>query len=198
MAVDHREVALEKEEFLNDLKRRSPLELASFYFGREEVEAFSSSTAYQEFISLVQQEVGGQPKVVIVGTGNWKYSLNPYKSFKPFDEKSDIDIAVVSTERFNQTWNAIREVHRSTWSSINKTTRESLRRNGENVYAGFISPEWIPGITNKYRFKHLQLLNKLSNQSPGRREVKIMYFRNTTEAIDYYQRGFKIAKRKIS
>lgn len=189
---------LEKDEFLNDVKKRSALDLATFYFGREEVAAFSSAASYKDFISLVQEEVGNQPQVVVVGTGNWKYSLNPYKSFKRFDEKSDIDVAVVSAESFHETWEEIRSIHRRTWWDINHSARASLLRNGENVYSGFVSPAWIPGGANSYRFRYLQMLNRLSNQSPGRREVKILFFKNITEALDYYRRGFQIAKRSIT
>jgi hypothetical protein len=188
---------LEKGEFLSEVKKRSALDLASFYFGREEAAAFLTAAAYQEFIALVQSEVGGEPQVVVVGTGNWKYSLNPYKDFKPFDGASDIDVAVVSAERFHEAWEELRGVHRRTWWGLSHNARTSLVRSGQDVYSGFISPAWIPGATNSYRFKHLEMLNRLSNQSPGRREVKMLFFRNQTEAIDYYRRGFQLAKRNI-
>ena len=179
------------------MNKRSARELATFYFASQECAAFDSVDHYQSFTQLVQQEVGGSPEVAVVGTGNWKYSLNPYKDFKPFDEKSDIDVAVVSSELFHITWDELRQVHRKTWYAINQTAKESLLRNGENVYCGFVSPMWIPGATNSFRYKHLSMLNRLSNQSPGRREVKMMFFKNNAEAIDYYRRGFQRAKWSI-
>lgn len=188
---------MEKDQFLSDVSKRSALQLASFYFSRNEAAAFDNAAHYQEFVALVQQEVGGGPQVAVVGTGNWQYSLNPYKSFKRFDEKSDIDVAVVSAEMFHNTWEQIRHVHRRTWWSINNDARSSFLRNGENVYCGFVSPKWIPGPTSSYRFKHISMLNRLSNQSPGQREVKMMFFKNETEAIDYYRRGFQLAKWSI-
>jgi hypothetical protein len=41
------------------------------------------------------------------------------------------------------------------------------------------------------------MLNRLSNESPGKREVKMMFFKDDTEAIDYYRRGFQLAKWSI-
>lgn len=188
---------MERHEFLRDLNGRSALELAAYYFSRTELAAFDGAAHYREFISLTQTEVGGTPRVVVVGTGNWQYSLNPYKNFKRFDEKSDIDVAVVSPEIFHSIWDEIRHFHRRTWWGLNKEARDSLLRNGENVYCGFVSPKWIPGPKNTYRFNHLLMLNRLSNQSPGRREVKMLFFKTEIEAVDYYRRGFQLAKRSM-
>lgn len=188
---------MEKDEFLIEVRERSALELAKFYFCRNEAVAFDNAAHYQEFVALVQEEVGGGPEVAVVGTGNWQYSLNPYKSFKRFDEKSDIDVAVISADMFHNTWDAIRRVHRRTWWGINKDARCSFLRNGENVYCGFVSPKWIPGAIDSFRFEHITMLNRLSNLSPGKREVKMMFFKNQTEAIDYYRRGFQLAKWSI-
>lgn len=188
---------MEKHEFLDDVSKRSALELASYYFSRVEAAAFDNTVHYKQFTTLVEQEVGGGPQVAVVGTGNWEYSLNPHKSFKRFDEKSDIDVAVVSPDMFHNTWDQIRHSHRRTWWSINKDARNSFLRNGENVYCGFVPPMWIPGPTSSFRFKYISMLNRLSNQSPGRREVKMMFFKSETEAIDYYRRGFQLAKWSI-
>ena len=188
---------MEKQEFLSDVCKRPARELANFYFASQECAAFDSAEHYRWFTRLVQQEVGGNPEVAVVGTGNWKYSLNPNKGFKTFDDKSDIDVAVVSPELFHVTWDELRQVHRKTWYAINKTAKESLLRNGENVYCGFVSPKWIPGPTNGFRYEHLSMLNRLSNQSPGKREVKMIFFKNSSEAIDYYRRGFQLAKWSI-
>jgi hypothetical protein len=188
---------LEKEEFLADISKRSAKELAVHYFERAEATAFPVQAAYAHFKSLVQHEVGGEPQVVVVGTGNWKFSLNPHKGFKTFDANSDIDVAVVSHDRFHQTWEELRKVHRKTWWALGNEERNSLLRYGQDVYSGFVTPGWIPSYQNTLRFDYLSMLNRLSNQSPGKREVKMMFFKNNTEAIDYYRRGFQLAKWSI-
>jgi hypothetical protein len=133
-----------------------------------------------------------------VGSGNWTFSLNPYKSFRAFHEKSDIDVAVISASLFHSTWEELRRVHRQLWVQLDTDARKSLLRNGENVYGGFVCPQWIPGPKSNHRFEYVKMLNRLSNVSPGRREVKMMYFKNRDEAIDYYQRGFRYAKRNMT
>ncbi len=188
---------MEKSRFLSNISTRSARDLATFYLANQECEAFDNAEHYQWFTGLVQNEVGGSPQVAVVGTGNWKYSLNPNKGFKLFDDKSDIDVAVISLEMFHLTWDALRRVHRDTWYALGKNAKEALLRNGENVYCGFVSPKWIPGPTNSFRYKHLSMLNRLSNKSPGGREVKMMFFKSKIEAIDYYRRGFERAKWSI-
>ncbi len=188
---------LEKHEFLADVCKRSARELAIHYFQRTEATAFPVHADYDDFKSMVQLEVGGDPQVVVVGTGNWKFSLNPHKGFKTFDAKSDIDVAVVSHDRFHQTWEELRRVHRKTWWGLGTEERNSMVRYGQDVYSGFVTPGWIPGNQNTLRFEYLSMLNRLSNRSPGKREVKMIFFKNDTEAVDYYRRGFQLAKWSI-
>lgn len=188
---------MNKTDFLNEVLNQASWVLASTYLRRQDAAAFESPEHYQEFKDLVIQEIGPVEGISVVGTGNWQYSLNPTKNFKAFDSRSDIDVAIISAARFNATWEELRNVHRSTWGQIDQLAKERLRRNGENVYGGFVTPAYIPGAKNSHRFEYQTMLNRLSNKSPGRRDVKMLYFKNETEAIDYYRRGFDIAKRSL-
>lgn len=47
--------------------------------------------------------------VVFVGSSCTGFSMNPTKNFKVFDEKSDIDIAIVSYYYFNVAWRWLRQ-----------------------------------------------------------------------------------------
>src|SRR4029079_19549958 len=129
-------------------------------------------------------------------TGNWRFSLNPDKDLKEFDSASDIDVAVISAEQFSQTWEELRRVHRSRWYTFPFATRERLRRNAEDVYAGFITPMWIPGNPCELRYRFKIILNKFRNQSVKFKPIKMLFFKNQLEAIDYYKRGFVLAKKK--
>jgi hypothetical protein len=188
---------MEREEFFNELRSRAAEDLARFYFEREEIVAFDGRESYLSFKNFVMNELVEAEYVAVVGTGNWRFSLNPDKDFKAFDEKSDIDLAVISIKRFNDAWEEIRKVHRTRWYRVTSEAKQQLRRNGENVYAGFVTPSWIPDPTSVIRYDHKALLNRLSNRSPGRREVKLFYFKNDIEALDYYKRGFIVAQKRV-
>lgn len=40
-------------------------------------------------------------------------------------------------------------------------------------------------------------LNRLSGPEVGYRDIKMYYFKDRTEMLDYYQRGFRAAKREL-
>jgi hypothetical protein len=183
--------------FIQELATFPAEVLASQYLKREVIAAFETSSDYASFRQLVQSEVKYSEFIAVVGTGNWGYSLNPEKAFKPFDHLSDIDVAVISLDLFQATWNELRHIHRSLWHGLAYSAQQALRRNGENVYCGFVNPMWIPDKRSACRYEFKSMTNRLSNGSPGRREVRMMYFKNETEAIDYYKRGFYAAQGKV-
>jgi len=186
-----------RDQFLSLVRTQQPDYLVSQYLGATEVAAFPSAAAYSDFKQRVADATRQNAGVYVVGSGNWGYSLNPEKGFKAFDTASDIDVAIVSVELFSQTWEQIRNFHRNSWYAIDHEQRQRLRRNGENIYSGFVSPAWIPERTSPLRFNFLRLLNKLSDDSVAFRKVTALYFRNDAEVADYYRRGFMLAKQKV-
>jgi hypothetical protein len=131
--------------------------------------------------------------IAIMGSGNWKFSLNPYKNFSEFHKDSDIDIAIVCPTSYENTWGELRDHHRKNYYLLTYTEKKQLRRNGENVYSGFISPKWLP-LTSKLRFHHMLKTNIYSNAAIQHRTVNMMYFKNEDEVLDYYIRGFRAAQ----
>src|SRR5437016_2101642 len=98
--------------FKSSLRSTPPEELADKYLSAREVVAFPAGTIYETFRQNVCAVIHGVEQVSLVGTGNWGFSLNPYKTFKPFNSSSDIDVAVISQDQFNLTWEELRKVHR--------------------------------------------------------------------------------------
>ena len=188
---------MNREEFIAEILERQPELLAETYLSADTVTAFPNADDYARFKARVQGRVRGAESVSIVGSGNWRFSLNPYKSLKEFDEASDIDIAVVSQEQFNQTWDELRRVERLRWYTFSYDMKEKLRRNAWDVYAGFITPAWIPGHQSKLLYQFKVTLNQLQDESVNFKPIKMLFFKNQIEAIDYYKRGFRIAQRKV-
>jgi len=189
-----------RDEFVAAVRKRQPTDLATEYLASEAVTVFPDAGDYAQFKARVRKCVSGVESVSIVGTGNWRFSLNPDKRLKEFDKASDIDVAVISYEQFTQTWEELRRIHRSRWYALPHEERMRIRRNGENVYAGFITPAWIPKIPGHtcpitYRFR--TTLNNLRDKSVDFKPVRMLFFKNLVEAIDYYERGFFNLKRKV-
>jgi hypothetical protein len=51
--------------------------------------------------------------VVVVGSAKLGYSVSPHNTFKPFDDRSDIDVAVVDARLFERYWHEMYEAKQS-------------------------------------------------------------------------------------
>jgi len=185
-------------DFLDRVRRTRPEVLAANYLAADTIAAFPDANSYANYRQRVSNTISDCETVTIAGTGNWRYSLNPKKDFREFHAGSDIDLCVISAYQFSSLWEELRRAHRDKFYLLPYEDRQRLRRNGENVYSGFISPEWLPDSASATRFSYKKKLNFLSDASVSYRTVKVLFFKNTIEAIDYYARGFIIAQRTLS
>ncbi|NIB42109.1 hypothetical protein HBA55_21060 [Pseudomaricurvus alkylphenolicus] len=188
---------MEVKDFKSTISQFEPEVLTRECLYRDYVHALPEAVRYAEYINAISSDYVNSDHIAIMGSGNWGYSLNPEKSFRPFCEKSDIDVVIICPETFHEVWEELRDYHRSKYYMLNRYQRLALKRNGENVYSGFITPKWIPNKASPTRFQYDINTNNYSNESVGYRQVNMMFFKNQTEAIDYYVRGFRLAKRAI-
>lgn len=182
------------EEFLALVKSADPVALATECLHRDFVHAILDEAKYQAFLDKVRSDYPSADRIAIMGSGNWKFSLNPEKKFSEFHSQSDIDVAIICRASYEQTWEELRAYHRKNFYLLPFAKREALRRNGENVYSGFISPKWIPEKSDE-KFRYNLNRNKYSDGVIGFRTVNMMYFKNQEEALDYYVRGFWLAQK---
>ena len=189
--------SMTKEEFFQRIESSTPQTLAREFLYTDTVRVFEDRSEYDKFRSRIGELISHVEFSAIVGSGNWTYSLNPEKNFREFGEHSDIDVAIISPVRFHAFWEKMRENHRRYFYGLGFDDRKRLRRNSENVYAGFVSPAWIPRQTPPERLEQKKLLNTLSNAAVGYLAVKTLFFKNPEEAVDYYSRGFALARRSI-
>ena len=155
----------------------------------QQVAACKTPQDYATFRNYVELAYPNGEAVFIAGSGNWGFSLNPRNNLRPFGQHSDIDVGVVNLDWYNQTWEQLRTFQRRYFYQLSPKVQSELRRNGENVYSGFVSPTWIPEKGNNFRFAHSKVLNALRSQLVGFLPVKMLFFKNRIEAIDYYKRG---------
>lgn len=182
------------QEFIGCINGSNPRDIANECLCRELVHAIPDELMYRSYVDAIRDDYPNSTRVAIMGSGNWKFSLNPKKNFREYCDTSDIDIAIVCPLSFDAAWRELRSYHRNNYYLLGRRDQDNLRRNGENVYSGFISPKWIPG-KSKSKLAYLLNSNKYSNVLVGYREVNMMYFRDDDEAIDYYVRGFRLVKK---
>lgn len=186
-----------RDEFFQQIRSSNAELLARQHLYSEDAHIFSGPAAYDAFRKRVIGFIRDVEFVAVVGSGNWRYSLNPDKDFREFGHHSDIDLAVISDAQFRRLWEEMRQNHRRHFYGLPNEEREQLRRNSENVYSGFISPEWIPRRDASSRHEYKRTLNALSDDSVRFLKVKMMFFKNVDEAVDYYARGFRRARKVI-
>lgn len=158
------------EDFKARILASAPEELVAEFLNKAEVNVLPDAAAYLLFKALVQQHFPDSDAIFIVGSGNWGYSLNPEKIWTPFHGQSDVDVAVISQTLFERTWEELRIEHRTKWYAMRQYQRDQLRRNAENIYAGFACPKWIPDRGHPSAYAYRSALNKLSVKDVGYRE----------------------------
>ncbi len=100
------------DEFKNDYKTQT----ADFVISKWIIEKipYIFNGDYNSFIQtklLIGQLLDVDScSVVFVGSCSSGFSLNPHKSFKLYDKRSDIDIAIISNYHFNIAWHCIRNI----------------------------------------------------------------------------------------
>lgn len=87
-----------------------------------------------------------QETITLVGSGRIGFSLAPEKYGTPFSDKSDLDMAIINADLFDQAW---REMIRlgDAYYTLRPAVREWLKAHRQNhVFWGIIYPDRLPGI----------------------------------------------------
>src|SRR5437764_281593 len=100
-----------KADFLARVRDEAPRSLARELLLSEQIALFPDSARYSAFRERVAREIDDTEFVAVAGSGNWLYSMNPEKQFRPLNQTSDVDVAVVSPTMFHSLWEEMRRFH---------------------------------------------------------------------------------------
>ena len=108
-----------------------------FLFG-DNLEAFANWRA------RLAKGLGVDPSAVIVtGSSAFGVSLNPHKNYKIFDERSDIDVAVISDFHFVQAWHSMRNLGSSLFKLAPAAQQAVRDHSNRLIYWGTIATDKI-------------------------------------------------------
>ena len=150
------------EDFKNLICRQTPEALSRRFIRAETVHVLPTEDNYKAFKSRAALLFPSAEAILVAGSGNWGFSLNPEKLWKPFGDHSDVDVVLISERMFQDTWHEIRMLHRRDWYKLDPDARQRLLRNGGNIYGGFASPLWIPFKGHPKRYAFRSSIGKLS------------------------------------
>lgn len=123
--------------------------------------------------------------IEVVGSSKLGISLSEERFGKPYNEKSDIDIVIVSSELFDVAWHELLKLdfkyHKLTPKDI-----ESLKDCYNTIHKGYIRPDKLPaniGFTKSW----WQIFSELSNKEKYEyRKIRGRLFKNWWLVEKYY------------
>lgn len=96
--------------------------------------------AHYELLETVASEfnLDSNRDVFLVGSAKLGFSIAPHKRYKPFNDESDLDLAIVSSELFKRVWHEVDE-----YRSINGEWSRT-RMFADYLSRGWIRPDMLP------------------------------------------------------
>lgn len=133
--------------------------------------------------------------IFFVGSCAVGFSLNPNKLFKPFDENSDIDIAVISHYFFDVAWRTIQDID---FSSISYPIQQIITEHRNRyIYWETIALDKIIGIMPfaKEWLETIESLKRLENLN--NRNIAFRLYRNPEALKRYHINNLKTNQTSI-
>lgn len=100
-----------------------------------------------DYYHQLREKIGAKFKVhpnevMVVGSAKLGFSIAPQKRYQPFGDKSDIDVAIVSSDLFDSFWKSVYNL----WSE--KILWENELDFKKYLFQGWIRPDKLPNSKN--------------------------------------------------
>jgi hypothetical protein len=145
--------------------------------------------------SAVSQQYGVRPeRVYVVGSGKLGFSIARQKRYRPFGIESDIDLAIVSEDLFDQIW---MEVVRYDAQHLDWSERKSKFR--RYLMNGWIRPDALPPADSFPRTREWwRFFEQVSNRTmDGRFKVNAGLYRTEAFLEMYHVRAVASCKADV-
>lgn len=142
----------------------------------------------------------GFNNVIMVGSGKTGYSFSPEKFLRPFvdegtdNEKSDIDIAIISSQLFDLFWKLFRK-------SYNVTNKRRYNYISRGIYRGYISDSDLMGIDDcrkQWSVKSNRATKMLQRKMYFKHEIHYRIYRDWKDLEEYHIQTIEELKRRIT
>lgn len=149
--------------------------------------------AYRGWREALGPSLGVDPcNLFVVGSAGVGCSLNPYKDWKAFDAKSDVDVAVISSYHFDIAWRIMRLTKRG---DVAGRVWEAIEKHRTNyIYWGCITTDRILGHL-PFAKEWLEAAATAASLYPTQdRDIKYRIYRDVASLRDYTVNGLKTLK----
>lgn len=160
------------------------------YLGLDSVKSIQMM---EELKGILNSKIGiAYHNVLMVGSGKTGCSLSPDKNFKTFNENSDIDIAIISSKKFNDMWAKIREASMNEHIAYNHIASA--------VFRGFINEKHFSSIdfARQYWNSQIEDMNRCIQEEIGiYHPVNYRIYRSWEDLETYHINGINILRKNI-
>jgi hypothetical protein len=139
--------------------------------------------------------------VFVVGSCSFGYSLSPLKPGRAFrrgarfDERSDIDVVIVSKLLFDAAWDAVR--HSDAIGTL-AGTREGRDKVRTDVYWGYVGNANVPSGTGPARTLR-GAMGATTSRAPFRGHVaKARVYRHYDDLVGYHLQSLRALRKELS
>ena len=127
--------------------------------------------------------------IIFVGSSCTGFSLSPHKNFREFNEKSDIDIAIISHYYFDVAWHTIRNVNPFDYTY---EVQESIKEHAAKfIYWGTIATDKILGIM-PFAKEWIHAIEEIEKETVfENRKINFRLYQDHEALRAYHLRNFK-------
>jgi hypothetical protein len=149
-----------------------------------------SEDEYFELRRDVSEEFKLHPSaVIVVGSSRTGFSLSPDERYRELRPRSDIDVAIVSAERFDEYWELVFNYSRGdvAWSPTKFKNR---------LFSGWIDPRFLPNTDAFVAARRWsEFFDRLMQSSKyGRRTITARLYRSWDRLEAYQERAIRACK----
>jgi hypothetical protein len=135
--------------------------------------------------------------IIVVGSASVGFSLNPEKNWKPFDDESDIDVAVISSTHFEMSWHFLKTMKPTDIYRLSKEMQEAIKSHESTyIYWGAIAADMILGIL-PFGKEWLNGLGEISKETSNSHVIELRIYKDMESLRDYTTRSLKKLRAKI-
>ncbi|MEW4371388.1 hypothetical protein [Paenibacillus kandeliae] len=163
-------------------------------------EEYLAQTDYSQKYDDLKDFVSGKLKVhfndvAIFGSAKTGFSFSPSKNFKAFHEKSDLDIVVVSREKFEQFWQAYSDIHFNNVKPINEYTY--VTKAIFQKYIVFNGFDLSSEVYKEWSKLESEFKKDLQTEFDIEHDINYRIFESWNAVKNYYTRNIRFLKSKL-
>lgn len=133
--------------------------------------------------------------IMVVGSSKLGFSISPLKDFRNIQDDSDIDVAIVDNEIFDNFWERVFEYNIEITSRTEKEDN-NYRKFLEYFFKGWMRPDLLPfGFIGKNEW--FDFFNSISYKEFDGRKVTAAIYRNEYFFKKYHENNIELLRRKI-